>query len=339
MDKTSEYGKIYSEIKNGFSKELIEKQYIYFKHPSIAEYFSNYSNYEYLEKQGHNKGLLSEKEKIEEAIHGGWWSSEKESNINFFKKTVSNLIKTKSKLVLPSQKDEIDKQIKKNEAILATYAKERKEIVGYTLEEYANDKLTEQLLIFYTYSDAEFKCKLFKTTDDYYEMSESFIEKIRKSYFGYSYVFSNHNIKLVAATGFFQNLIYISNDAYNFWGKPVVDCTKYQTDLFLYGKMFRNYIKSSAENNKPISDEIVGDPEKLIQLIDSKQVGESKHVKTSQRNNKYTVSSHVGATSEDLNKMGVKVEKIGGKSLLQMAKEKGGTIEKHDYLSARENIN
>lgn len=339
MDKNSEYGTIYSEIKNGFSKELIDKEYIYFKHPSIAEYFSNYSNYELLEKQGRNKGLFSEKEKIEEAIKGGWWSSEKESNINFLSKTVNNLIKTKSKLVLPSQRDEIDKQIKKNEAILATYVKERKEIVGYTLEEYANDKLTEQLLIFYTYKDENFKYKLFSSIDEYYDISESFVEKLRKSYFSYSYIFSNHNIKLVAASGFFQNLIYIANDAYTFWGKAVVDCTKYQTDLFLYGRMYRSYIKNSAENNKAINDDILNDPEKFIQLVDSKQGPNVSKNEKMPKTSKYTVSSHVGATAEDLNKMGVKVEKIGGKSLLQMAKEKGGTIEKHDYLNARENIN
>ena len=45
----------------------------------------------------------------------------------------------------------------------------------------------------------------------------------------------------------------------------------------------------------------------------------------------------VGATKEDLDKLGVKVEKLKGKSLLQLAQEKGGTLEKSDYFAAREN--
>ena len=48
------------------------------------------------------------------------------------------------------------------------------------------------------------------------------------------------------------------------------------------------------------------------------------------------VSSTVGATQDDLNKLGVKVEKLKGKSLLELANEKGGTLEKSDYFAARE---
>jgi len=50
------------------------------------------------------------------------------------------------------------------------------------------------------------------------------------------------------------------------------------------------------------------------------------------------VSSYVGASADDLEKMGVKIEKIKGKSLLDLAREKGGTLEKSDYLKVRENL-
>jgi hypothetical protein len=339
VDKNSEYGRIYSEICRGFSIEQIEKSNIYFKHPTIAEHFSNYSNYDIFIKDGKKRGLLKEEEKIKEAIDGGWWSSENESRINLLRKTVQNLFKTRDKLLYPSQKVEMEKQIKQNEAILLTYVKERNEIVGYTLEDYANSKLTEELLIFFTYKNSDFTERRFNTRDEYYNLTEDSVEKIKNSYNNYSRIFNPENIKRIAACGFFQNLVYLNDDAYSFWGKPTSNCTKYQIDVLLYGKMYRNVVKSYAEGGKPIPEEILNDPDKFVEWNDnqSREPNIGNRNKKSKGDGKNLITSYVGASQQDLNKMGVKVEKLKGKSLLQLAEEKGGTLEKSDYLNAREN--
>lgn len=339
MDKSSEYGRIYSEICRGFSTDIIENTEIYFKHPTIAEHFSAYGNYDIFINDGRKKGLQLEEEKINEAIKGGWWTSEKESKINFLKKTVQNLFRTRDKLLYPSQKVEIEKQIKQNEAILITYAKERREIVGYTLEDYASGKLTEELLIFFTYKNSQFTERLFSNRNEYYDLTEGHVEKIKISFNSYSKLFSTDNIKKVSASGFFQNLVYLNEDAYSFWGQPTFKCTKYQIDALLYGKMYKNIIRSHAENGKMIQEEILGNPDKFIEWIDNQS--NDSGIKSRNRKTKTgganTVSSAVGATKEDLDKLGVKVEKLKGKSLLELAEEKGGTLEKSDYFKAREN--
>jgi hypothetical protein len=339
VDKNAEYGRIYSEICRGHSKEYIKKSYIYFKHPTIAEHFSNYSYYDVFINEGRKKGLQLEKEKIEEAINGGWWTSEKESKINFLQKTVENLFKTRDKLLYASQKVQIEKQIRQNESILITYNKERKDIVGYTLEEYANNKLTEELLIFFTYKNDKFAERLFSTREEYYNLSDGHVDKIKNAFDSYSQVFNHNNIKKIAACGFFQNLVYLNEDAYGFWGKPTTECTKYQIDLLLYGKMYKNIVKNYAENGKAVPDEVLNNPDKFVEWVDnqSKDSGlKSRNKKTKEGSN--LVSSAVGATKQDLDKLGVKVEKLkGNKSLLELAQEKGGTLEKSDYFKAREN--
>lgn len=339
MDKNSEYGRIYSEICKGFSTEIVEQSAIYFKHPTISEHFSTYSNYNIFISEGRKKGLQLEKEKIEEAINGGWWNPENESKINLLKKTVQNLFKTRDKLLYPSQKVEIEKQIKQNEAILITYNKERREIVGYTLEDYANSKLTEELLIFFTYKNQDFTERLFSSKDEYYDLTESHVEKIKTSYESYSQIFNNNNIRKIAACGFFQNLVYLNEDAYSFWGKPTTQCTKYQIDVLLYGKMYKNMIKNYAEGGKPVPEEMLLDPDKFVEWTDnqSHDSGIKSRNRKSKSSGSNTVSSTVGATKEDLDKLGVKVEKLKGKSLLELAEEKGGTLEKSDYFKAREN--
>jgi len=337
VESSNKYGRIYHEICNGFSKQLLNNDYIYFKHPTLSEHFSQYYNYELYLENGRKKGLLSEKEKIEQAIEGNWWSSENESNINFLKLTIDNLYKTKSKLILPSQKKEIHKDIKKNEAILLSYAKQRNEIVGYCLENYATKCLTGELLINFIYSDENFQNKIFKNKDEYDDLSENELNKIENYFNIYSSLFTIENLKCVAACGFFQNLVYLNEDAYSFWGKATTKCTKYQIDLILYGKMYKNFIKNRSENSKPVEEEILSDPEKFVQLVDNQyQNGQSSNI-PKEKSSQNAVSSLVGASKEDLKTLGVKIEKLKGKSLLELARENGGILEKSEYLNAREN--
>jgi hypothetical protein len=339
VDKNSEYGRIYSEICRGFSTDVIEKSTVYFKHPTIAEHFSTYANYDLFIREGEKKGLLLEREKVEEAIDGGWWSSDKESKINFLRKTVQNLFKTRDRLLYASQKVEIEKQIRQNEAILITYTKERREIVGYTLEDYAHSKLTEELLIFFTYQNSDFTQRLFSDRHEYYNLTDGHVEKIKNAFDTFSRVFTNETVRKIAACGFFQNLVYLNEDAYSFWGNPTTKCTKYQIDVLLYGKMYKNMIKNYAENSKPVPEEVLNDPDKFVEWTDNQSLEPVSRT----RNKKFKdgssnlISSPVGATKEDLDKLGIKVEKLQGKSLLQLAQEKGGTLEKSDYFAAREN--
>lgn len=337
MDKSFIYGKIYSEIVNGFSKVETKNNLFYLKHPTFAEHFNIYSNYDIILTDAQSRGLGTEKEQLEHAILEGWWSSEKESEINILNKTINNLIKTKSKLVLPSQRDSIESQIKRNKAILTSFLKERKDIVSYTAEDYANERFLDEIAIVSTYKNKELTEKAF-SNNSYYNLPDEDIEKIRQAHNKNLFTFSFKNLKLIAASGFFQNLIYLNDDSLGFWGKPCSLCTKYQIDILIYGKMYKNLIKNYSENGKPVSDEILEDPEKFIEWADNQSNTNSKSnfKKNSKSNSVNTVSSYVGATKEDLNYLGVKTEKLKGKSLLELAAEKGGMLDKNDYLSLRE---
>lgn len=340
MDKNFIYGRIYAEIKNGYSKVDIGNKTFYFKHPSVAEYFNIYSNYDNIISEAKSRGLNSEQEQLEYVISEGWWSKDKESQMNSLKKTIQNLIKTKNKLILPSQKSAIDEQIKRNESILITFAKERKEIISYTAEEYANERFLDETVICLTFEDQNLLVKSFKEKDDYYDLPDKEVEKIREMYNSNLFLFSHKNLKHVAASGFFQNLVYLNENADGFWGNAVTKCTKHQVDVLLYGKMYKNLIKSYSENGENIDDEISNDPEKFVEWVDNKtSVDSGKRVKhkVSKNGGKNLVSSYVGASKEDLDKLGVKVDKLKGKSLLELANEKGGVLEKSDYLKAREN--
>ena len=336
MDKSTEYGRIYYQIARGYSKEYLNKKEIYFKHPTLADHFFIYSNYDLIIESVKKRGVQTEDEKLEEAILNKWWNTEKEEKFKLLKKTIENLIKTKNRLLFPSQKDDIDVQIKKTESIFFTYVKERRDIIGYTAEQYAQEKFFDELIFHSCYKDSNLHVKYFDSEEIFYDLPDEEATVLKNLYTKYSTCFSQDVVKLIAANGFFQNLIYLDTIPNTFWGKPVVECSKYQIDLLVYGKMLKTTLDAYIKNGQGVSEEITGDPVKFIQWFDSLGASKSLHRTTKKEGSKNAVSSYVGATTEDLKQLGVKTEKIKGKSLLQLAAEKGGILEKNDYLSARE---
>jgi hypothetical protein len=282
--------------------------------------------------------VASEENKLKESVENEWWSYENESKIHLLKKTIKNLHVTKERLLYPSQKQDIEKQIKQNKNILMSFQKDRKDLIGYTAEDYAEEKFLDELLVKLIYKDLNLKELLFEKEEDFYELSDKECNKIKNIFSKCTNLFSTDILKRIAANGFFQNLIYLDSEPYSFWGSPVYKCSKYQIDLLIYGKMYRQTIDSYHKNSKPIPSEIIEDPDKFVDWVENQEgQKEPKSSKKQNSDKNNTVSSYVGATNQDLKSMGVKIEKIKGKSLLQLAEEKGGTLEKSDYFKAREN--
>jgi hypothetical protein len=327
--------KIFSEISQGYSHFNLKRQDFFLKHFSLADHFSLNSNKSVFEKEALALGLEREYDQVKFAIQEGWWSRENEEKIKAFRKTISNLHKTKEKLAYKSQKESVAAQIKKFEAILMSLFRERSGFVLYTVESYAEKRAQEEFFKKVLFKDPGLTQPFFSFSEDPYEEQDTeFIEELSIEINKISINLSHDNIKKVAASGFFQNMIFLADTSYDFWGKPVCNCSKYQNDLLLYGKSYRNFVRGQAENGKPLNEDITSDPEKLISFIENYNPNNKKPL-SKKNKSENMVSSYVGATKEDLQDLGVKVEKIKGQSLLEMAKNSGGIIEKDQYLKAR----
>jgi len=336
-----EYGKIFTEITNGYSQVTIDGKDYFFKHPSQAENFEIYDRYNSIYAFARSRGIQTEEEKVATAIKGGWWTKQKEDEIENLRELNKSLRQTREKLLYPSQKADIDKQITRNERILVFNNKQRSDAVGYTVEHYAGERFQDETIIQVTYKNKELTERLFSDDNEYYYLSEDIVEKIKKGYNAHSNLITQRSIKCVAACGFFQNLIFVAETKpSDVWGRAATQCTKYQLDLLIYGKIFKNLIKYRAESGTPLSEEVINSPEKLVDVSEHESGGsatrqETASVSSSDGQSETKVSSFVGATKEDLKAMGVKVAKIGGKSLLDLAKENGGKLDKGQYLDAR----
>ena len=334
----AQYGIIYSDIARGFTQKTIDGEDYFFKHPSQAEHFHVYSRYNFILDDARKRGLLTEDEKVRHAINNSWWTTEKENRFLQLRDAIKNLKKTRDNLLLPSQKDQIQAQIDRNNFILVTFIKERNELVGYTAEKYSNERLYDETLLALTFKNREMTERVFSDPEEYYYLSDDSVEKVRNAFHDNSTLFDM--IKYVAASTFFQNMLYVTNecDAFHFWGTPASKCTKYQIDLLINAKMYKNAIRAESERGKSLPDDIMCDPVKFVSWYESRllDINEGSSNSVSYNGSQTAVSSYVGATKDDLKKMGVKVQKIKGKSLLELAAESGGVLEKHQYLNARD---
>lgn len=331
-----EYGRIFSDISQGYSELIVDGASYFFKHPDQVENFSIYDRYSIILEFARTKGIETEQEAIITAIKGGWWDDKKEFHISSLKNLINSLKQTKERLLYPSQKDDIEKQIVRNEKILISYLKDRRDAIGYTAEQYAGDRFQDETIIKLTYKNRDLTERLFQNENDYYYLSDDIIDKIRKGFQSHSQLLNLDSIKRVSACGFFQNLLFIteSNPVY-LWGKPAIDCSRHQIDVLIYGKIIKNLIKYRIESGDPLSDDIINSPEKLVEISEARDAGVQKQEPQSSMSSDSKVTAFVGATKEDLKKMGVQIQKIGGKSLLDIVKDKGGKLDKADYLSAR----
>ena len=336
----AQYGIIYSDIARGFTQKTIDGEDYFFKHPSQAEHFHVYSRYNFILDDARKRGLLTEDEKVRHAINNSWWTTEKENRFLQLRDAIKNLKKTRDNLLLPSQKDQIQAQIDRNNFILVTFIKERNELVGYTAEKYSNERLYDETLLALTFKNREMTERVFSDPAEYYYLSDDSVEKVRNAFHDNSTLFAGDMIKYVAASTFFQNMLYVTNecDAFHFWGTPASKCTKYQIDLLINAKMYKNAIRAESERGKSLPDDIMCDPVKFVSWYESRllDINEGSSNSVSYNGSQTAVSSYVGATKDDLKKMGVKVQKIKGKSLLELAAESGGVLEKHQYLNARD---
>jgi hypothetical protein len=314
---------IYSEIVRGTTKLLPR---VFFKHPTQVEYFSVFDFYQRKLEELSSRGILTEKELLDRAIKNKWWTAAKEDEIAAIKSYLKSLEQTKKKAVFPSAREAIEAQIQTEmEKLGAIYIK-RNPLVHGSAEQYANKNLLDFYLLNFLFQDAAATNLMFQSEEEFFELDEDYIEKLRGLIADTVNKFSDKHIKKIGAASFMQNNMILGGETVrDFFGKAVVEITNYQSDLFSYAKMFRNIIKNS-EN--PIPDDVLSDPDKLIEWSESshklkKLMDKTPNKGKTRGERSGRATSFVGAKGSDYASAGMKPK--GG--LLQAARDAGGSLD------------
>ena len=317
---------LFSEIIKGFSFALYKGKKLYLKHLNILDS----SELDLQKNKFHDlaisKGLDSYEEKEDYIIKENLWSEDKNKEIENIKSLLSNLKITKSKFFKQNDIEEIKKQIELEEKKLKSLFFLKNQLMGLTAEEYSIKKTNAYFIYFSLYKDENLNEKFFSEID-YEDLSEEEIDELTNIYNVKIDRFSNLNLKRVGLSSFFLNLYNISNEnPKDLYGKPIVDLTYYQIEIFHHARYFKNILSDSK--HKP-PKETLADPDALIEWVESSNNADQILNQGSTKNKEFVASSIVGANKQDISKIKDNKNVI---NIHDVAKAKGGTLNMEDFL-------
>ena len=254
----------YKEILLSHSLARYNKKFCYIKHFRDLDLSLFQENTDEYKIEAQEKGLETEEEKLAILCKGEHWTWEEEDEIKRLKTEIDSLKKTKSKLFIQIQVKEIEKKIKQEAQKLAEISLRRTDVIGVTAEKFAEKKSNETLIFYSLFSDRDLKDPFF-SKEEYDELHQQEIYKLMDLYNESSLKFSYDKLQLIAACSFFMSSYGLCGDnPYTFFGKPVVNMSVYQTNLFSLGKHY----KTILSQGKSPPEEYMDDPEKMVSWYD-----------------------------------------------------------------------
>ena len=317
----------FSEILRGYS--LVQSEYFNIVR---IKHFTNFDsaeldikNREFYNK-ALNEGLPSRKQRIDDLLEQKIWTEEKNKEILNVKSHIAGLENTKKQVFLQVHLDQANKELKTQKTRLIELEHEKEELIGFTAEAYASRRINEHYI--YNALKNEKGDYLF-TKEEYDDLEEKKIMSLIALYNKAVGNFHSHILKHISVSGFFTNIFYLCEDnAHVFFGKPLVNLSFYQLELFGYGRYYKSMIQNSEK--KP-PDHISEDPEKLVEWFESTKSAAETLEKSEAKAGEHGATSLVGATKDDLKRLGLDNpnETI---SLAKKAAEKGGKLTMDDMM-------
>ena len=317
--------KVFSDIKNSHSEVRLDNKVVYVKHFGSDDQGELECKYDAIYEKAKSNGLPTEKEAFDLLREQDLWTDEDESEYATNQKYIDGLEDTKKTLIIPSQINQVDEDLKEAREKQEAKEKQRQELLSETCESYARNKSNDYSIYLSYFSDKECVKNLF-SIEEYEELSKQELTDWFLKYVKATEHLSIENIKYLAiSTSFsmYYNLLG-GKQLYRFFNKPIYDYSFYQLNLLNYAKV----LNSILENVEKIPEAIKRHPDDLIAYAEAKSKNKDI-VEKSQNKQGFSV---VGASKEDMGEMGVSDEL--SVSPFQLAKKKGSlTIEDFQNFS------
>lgn len=309
-----EIKEILSDIIRGYSISLLDGNIIFIKHFGIKDYSKLNSTQTLLFKEAVNKNLPTKKNKLAYLIKEKIWTEEAKLKENIA--LVNNLKENLAKNIYNLKQIEIVKQdIKNLNNEINKLELEKNHHLGYTAEVYVSKKIDEYYIVNSLFTDDNLTNQIF-TYETFRELENEELNNIINIYNDTITKFNATSIEKCSLVNNFAYLFYLCEDnPFTLFGKPLIDLTSYQIELFNYSKFFKRII---ANTGQQLPEDIAGDPEKIKEWA-------SATVKTQTLLEENQDKDGIGTfnmTPEDIKKL----KSEGMVSLADEAKKKGGNL-------------
>ncbi len=328
------YRPIYAEILAGFSclhtmflREKKERTY-YIKHLKESDYGELESKTSLYESEARESGLLSEKEHLKSFHELEVWTEDDEAHLRQLEKDVDNLQIHIASALVKSQRVPYERELAEKKKKLEDLLPQRNELFTVTVESFVEKKKSEEILRFSFYNDSEFNTLSF-SEEDYGELTHTEYADLIGSFNKKMAQFSDYHISRLALLPFFINSVFLcKSNPFIYYGKPVVELTTQQSELFSKGMFYKSVLE---QGHSPPEEFYNEDLDKLISWYELK----SKCKKGPQEQNwspsgggdvkgvgdrAAQGSSVMGATKEEMEEIG-KTQGMGSLNLNEEAEK------------------
>ena len=312
--KDNFYIEIINEIFEGYTRFDFYGQTVFLRHFNLKDQKLLNEVFEKHRSVALKKGIQDEKEILEQLLKDETWTKEDELKIKELESYIDNLEKTKAKIVIPSQKQAHQKTIDEEKIKLFTLKAERKNLVGKTATEYANNRANEEFLQNLLFKDRLLTTPFF-TNFDFSELDDSELSSLMNSYYEIISKYNDDHIQHAVLQDCFSLYLAHCEKPYDFFAMPITKLSIYQLKLLAYGRMFLNIF----QNVDKIPDSIRKDPDALISFAESSRNKEKLTAKMKDN----SATAVFGATQEDLDFVDPEAKKMSFQDLL---KENNGQL-------------
>ncbi len=318
---------LYNDLLKGFST-IFHDIYgaIYLKHFTTFDLGDVDLKYDFYYQKAIKEGLPTRKEKEEYLIKEGFWTQEKNNSIHDYQVYLDNLKITKSKFFKSSDIHNVNREIGIYEKKIDKLKDEKDNLIQFTAEGFASKKINEFYIYISFFKNKELDTYLFRQ-DDFDELNDNDLVFLVSLYNERAEVYNDYNLKRISLSPFFFNFFSLSESAFEFYGKAVVNLTFYQSELYGDGRYFKNLLSNCK--TRP-SDELMDNPTKLIEWYESSQTVQEVLNKGDKPQD---ASSLMGLTQEDREKLGMKEnDKNVNNDLVKAAVAKGESLSMNEIL-------
>ena len=295
---------------------------LFIKHLSQIESINIEKQYVYALNKAIENKIPTNDQKLQSLIKDGLWTKKEEDSLKDNLTFVQGMRDNISREFLLSRRKLLRKELVLTEKKIESLLNKKDYLLGFTAERYARQQYMYHQMKQCFYKDDKF-IERFSIEE---LQDEETYDKIRNIYEGYIKRVNIETIKEITISPFFTNLFYMAGDnAYDFFGKPIVSLTGFQRDLFLYGKYFKNLMGQYGDK---LPKDMSENPNDIIEFFEITQNVEKSGILKDDGKDVSTTSI-MGATKEDMRLMGIdpaQVKDIGK----EIAKSGKGFLSKDD---------
>ena len=302
-EKTNLLRRSLIDISRGYSETLYEQTPLYIKHFGLKNQDELDRQAEKISERYRKSGLRSSEEILKECEENGTWTPKDEASLASQKQFIGTLENTRKALLIPSQKDKLEVKIEELEKKLAEDKTKKRALLAESRESFTERRISDLTILHSLFRDKKLE-DLFFSPEDFDELERSDIYDLVSIYNKAFKKLSIENIKLLSLSGMFSNYYsVVEKDPCKMFNKGPLELTFFQLNLLNYAQVFRSIFK----NIPNIPDEIKNNPDKLLEFAESGSKNEAAIRKAQEKGdpNRTRAGSMMGATKEDMEKMGM----------------------------------